>query len=182
MRCRIAGGFTLVEVLVAAFVLAVGVMGAIAAQTVALRTRAQSALMSHGVQLATAFADRMRANSEQMRAPDAANPYLQLRYDARDGAPVAPPAACQSGAACDSEQLAGHDIHELQRELHSGFPAGRAVVCRDAVVWDAAAARLAWECTGGAGHPAVIKLGWRMAGEEGAAAPRVAIVVAGVAP
>ena len=69
MRSRLVGGFTLIEVLVAVFVLAVGVMGAVAAQTVALRTRQESALMSHGVQLATSFADRMRANTAQMRLP-----------------------------------------------------------------------------------------------------------------
>ena len=79
MRSRLVGGFTLIEVLVAVFVLAVGVLGAVAAQTVALRTRQESALMSRGVQLATSFADRMRANTAQMRLPDGANPYLQLQ-------------------------------------------------------------------------------------------------------
>lgn len=180
MRSRVAGGFTLIEVLVAAFVLAVGVMGALAAQTVALRTRAQSALMSHGVQLATSFADRMRANTAQMRAPDNANPYLNVRYDsAFDGVPAQPRRMCRFGAACDSAQLASFDVHEMQREMHASFPRGRVLVCRDAVVWDAARGSLSWDCSGGPADPPVIKLGWHHAGDtdNAGAAPMVALAV-----
>ncbi|MGZ8318227.1 MAG: type IV pilus modification protein PilV, partial [Telluria sp.] len=140
----------------------------------------QSALMSHGVQLATSFADRMRANSVQMRAPDSANPYLHVRYDsAADGAPALAQ-TCRQGSSCDSGQLARFDIHELERELHTAFPGGRTVVCRDALVWDAAQGRLSWDCTGGAADPVVIKLGWRSPdSDEGAGGPMVAISVSG---
>jgi type IV pilus modification protein PilV len=82
VRLRFAGGFTLLEVLVAVFVLAIGILGAAATQLAALRTRHQSSLMSNGVRLASALADSMRANRAPMRAGDAGNPYLQLDYDA----------------------------------------------------------------------------------------------------
>ena len=183
MRSRLVGGFTLIEVLVAAFVLAVGVMGAVAAQTVALRTRQDSALMSHGVQLATSFADRMRANTAQMRVPDSGNPYLLLRYEAaRDGPPSAPAARCHAGGSCDSAAMARFDIYELQQQLHAAFPSARVAVCRDAVVWDKEANRLSWECTGASSDPVVLKLGWRvrpLRGEAPESAPRVAIIVTG---
>ncbi|WP_370659730.1 type IV pilus modification protein PilV [Massilia polaris] len=184
MRLRSVSGFTLIEVLVAAFVLAVGVMGALAAQTVALRTRQESALMSRGVQLASAFADRMRANTAQMRVPDDANPYLQIRYTAAsDGAPGPPAQPCHSGAACDSAAMASFDIYELQRELHSSFPAARVSVCRDAVMWSQADGSLSWDCSGAASDPVVIKLGWRLRpsrdGVTATIAPIVAIVVSG---
>jgi type IV pilus assembly protein PilV len=177
VRSRLVGGFTLIEVLVAVFVLAVGVLGAVAAQTVALRTRHESALMSRGVQLATSFADRMRANTAQMRMPDGANPYLQLRYAAAtDGSPEAS-SHCQAGSPCASEAMAGFDIYELQQELHASFPAGRVTVCRDAVMWNEGAGSLSWDCTGGATDPIVIKLGWRV--QSAGAPPLVAIVVPG---
>ncbi|HEY0490384.1 MAG TPA: type IV pilus modification protein PilV [Telluria sp.] len=183
MRSRLVGGFTLIEVLVAVFVLAVGVMGAVAAQTVALRTRQESALMSHGVQLATSFADRMRANTPQMRLPDSGNPYLLLRYDAAsDGPPGAPPVRCHAGAGCDSAAMASFDIHELRQELHAAFPSARVALCRDAVVWDEAADRLSWECTGASSDPVVLKLGWRSrpsSGDASESAPMVAIIVTG---
>ena len=184
MHSRFDSGFTLIEVLVAVFVLAVGVMGAVAAQTVALRTRHESALMSHGVQLATAFADRMRANAAQMRLPDDANPYLRVDYDeSSDGAPDAPAQPCHDGSPCDSAEMAAFDIDELQHELHASFPAPRFMVCRDAVMWSGDDDSLTWDCTGGAADPVVIKLGWRLRpssdGTEAAHVPIVAILVSG---
>ena len=184
MHSRFDSGFTLIEVLVAVFVLAVGVMGAVAAQTVALRTRHESALMSHGVQLATSFADRMRANTAQMRMPDDANPYLRIDYNgASGGVPGAPAQACHEGTPCDSGSMASFDIYELQHELHAAFPAPRVVVCRDAAIWSEEDDALAWDCTGGDTDPVVIKLGWRPrpTSNGGAAAhvPIVAILVSG---
>jgi type IV pilus assembly protein PilV len=181
VRSNPVGGFTLIEVLVAVFVLAVGILGAVAAQTAALRTRQGSALMSSGVQLASSLAERMRANADQMRAPDASNPYLQLRYDAAAGAPAAPPAACQAGAPCASAELAAFDLADVQQALYGAFPGGRGAVCRDAAIWDAARGALSWECAGGAGAPIVIKLGWRVPGVA-EAAPLVAIALAGETP
>ena len=116
MRRHSVGGFTLVEVLVAVFLLAVGIVGAAATQTLALRTRHQSGLLSDGVQLASTLAGRMRANPAQMALPDAANPYLQLDYDARvDGAPPAPAALCFGSVQCDATQMAAFDLHETVR-------------------------------------------------------------------
>ncbi len=171
-------GFTLIEVLVAVFVLAIGVLGTVAAQTAALRTRQGSALLSNGVQLASSLADRMRANSVQMNAPDAANPYLRLRYDAAEGEPAPAPLACHQGAACSSAELAAFDLAEVRQALHAGFPGGRISVCRDGGRWDARSGALSWTCAGGRGDPVVIKLGWRR-GDAPATAPLVAVMLPG---
>ncbi|HEU4375639.1 MAG TPA: type IV pilus modification protein PilV [Telluria sp.] len=171
---RFAGGFTLLEVLVAVFVLAVGALGAAATQLTALRTRHQSSLMSSGVQLAGSLADSMRANLETMRAADSANPYLQLNYDAGAAAPQPPATSCFAGAGCSAAQLADADLYQLKRALHDGFPGGRVLVCRDSQPRDGA---LSWACAGAASAAIVIKLGWR----EGAGdvAPSVAIALPG---
>lgn len=188
---RPAGGFTLIEVLVAVFVLAVGVIGAAGTHMMALRTRHQSGLMSGAVQLAGALAEHMRANVAQMRADDASNAYLQLRYDAaREGAPGAPPSLCYTGANCSSAQLAAFDLHELKQAVHARFPGGRVVVCRDARAWDAGRRALSWHCGGAGNAPIVIKLGWRGKNPDGSDAldgagqfaPSVAIMVPGEAP
>ncbi|MES2150304.1 MAG: type IV pilus modification protein PilV [Pseudomonadota bacterium] len=190
MRVR-NGGFTLPEVVIAVLVLAIGIIGAAGAQLTALRTRQQSRLTSDAVQLAAGLADRMRANRAQMRSPDAANPYLQLRYDsAQDGAPQPGARLCYAGAGCDSAQLAQFDSFELKQALHAGFPAARALVCRDTELRSADDAALNWSCSGGAGAPLVIKIGWRARLPGGAAAsddgapfpPLVAMVVDGAAP
>ena len=157
-------GFTLAEVLVALFVLAVGIVGAGATQLTAERTRRQSALMSEAAQLAASLASRMRINAAVAALPDAANPYLALRYDAADGPPAAP-ALCFGGAACTPAQLAQFDLHEIRQAMYAQFPHGRIEVCRDASPWGSAARRLRWRCDDDAGALPVVKLGWEGTGD-----------------
>jgi type IV pilus assembly protein PilV len=177
VRWRSLGGFTLVEVLVALFVLAVGIVGASATQLAAQRTRHHAALMSEGVRLAAGLADRMRANPVAMATADSINPYLQLRFDAATDHLPAPAVACYGAADCSPPQMAEFDLYETAEALRSGFPSGRIVVCRDAALWDAAANALAWGCAYSAGAPIVVKLGWRGNQAQASAAPSVAMVV-----
>jgi type IV pilus assembly protein PilV len=173
LRNGVAGGFTLVEVLVAVLLLAVGLLGALGTQVAALRTRQESQLMSRGVHLASDLAERMRANAAQMRLADASNPYLQFRYVAGAEAPPAP-TACYGAGRCDSAQLARFDLADTAAALHAGFPGGRIAVCRDAAIWDDGGRALTWDCASVAGAPVVIKLGWhtrRAPGASASAAP-----------
>lgn len=173
-------GYSIIEVLVALLVLALGVIGGAAMQLAALRTRHQSVLLSHAVQLASSLADKMRANAGQMQLPDAANPYLNQHYDAAlDGAPPAPPQQCLGGALCDSAQLAQFDLYEVKQRLHGVLPGGRLVICRDTNAWDAARHGASWTCSGDAHAPVAIKLGWRGKNPDGA--PALEGGVAGVA-
>ena len=156
-------GFTLVEVLVALFVLAVGIVGAGAVQLTAERTRLQASLRSEAAQLAASLAARMRVNPAIARAPDAGNPYLSFSHDATGSLPASP-AQCFA-AACDPAALAQFDLHELRQALHTRFPGGRIAVCRYGAPWDAAMQRYRWECDGDAAALPVVKLGWQGAGD-----------------
>ncbi len=157
-------GFTLVEVLVAMFVLAVGIVGAGATQLSAERTRQQSALMSDAAQLAASLAARMQVNPAVSTLPDDDNPYLAFSYDAADGAPVAG-AGCYGASSCTPAQLAEFDLHELRQALHTQFPQGRIEVCRDGSPWDSAYGRYRWSCDGNASALPVVKLGWQGTGD-----------------
>jgi type IV pilus assembly protein PilV len=149
-----AAGFTLLEVLIAMLVLAVGLIGGTAMQLHAMRTRHESALLSAAVQIAADMADRMRANAAQAPAV-----YLGVDYDAHaNPVPVPPESFCRL-APCDPAQIARLDVHDLARQVRAALPAGRARVCRDAQLY--ANGRLRWDCTGGAHDPVVIKIGWR---------------------
>jgi type IV pilus assembly protein PilV len=174
VRCH---GFTLVEVLVAMFVLAIGAAGAAATQISAARLRQQAALESEAVQLAASLGARMRINAVQMALPDAANPYLNFDYDAAAGEPGAPPLHCFGTADCDPAAMAAFDLHEAAGIVYGAFPGGRISVCRDA------GTAPDWSCTGGSGAPIVVKLGWRMPARAGESAteaqPFVTLVVAG---
>ncbi|WP_137173570.1 type IV pilus modification protein PilV [Massilia sp. HP4] len=159
-RPGIPGGFTMIEVLVALFVLAVGVVGAGAAQLAAQRTRQQAALSSEAALLAASLAARMQANANVAGLPDGANPYLSLDYDALADGPPAAGSPCFGSGACDPSALAAFDLHETRLAVHRGFPAGRIAVCRDGAPWDESLSRYRWECGGEAGAPVAIKVGW----------------------
>jgi type IV pilus assembly protein PilV len=174
------GGFTLVEVLVALFVAALGVAGACALQTLALRSQQEAAHLADGVRLVAALAERMRANPAAMALPDGdnpgGNPYSQFDYDAGAGAP--PEAApCFGLADCDAARLAAFDLAETAQALAERFPGGRIRVCRDA------GETSTWECAAGPGALLVAKLGWRdsTAGRSGGG-PRLQLALPGGAP
>lgn len=151
-------GFTLVEVLVALFVVALGVAGAAAVQTVAVRMADEAARLSDGLRLATSLAQRMHANPAAMALPDAANPYLQFDIDA--GAAMPAPPSCYAGTDCDPLQMASFDLGETAALLASRFPAAHMRICRDDQQPDADGL-LAWACSGDPDAPVAIKLGWR---------------------
>ena len=163
MRTRIklwsVGGFTLLEVLIAVFVLAVGIVGGVSMQLAAMRARHQGSLLAQASMLATGVAERLRANPSQLQLPDGANPYLTLDYDALDQPPPAPPAVLCHADACDPAQLAWFDLYDIKTALRAHLPSGRVVICRDAGLWSGGT--LLWPCSGGAAAPLVIKVGWR---------------------
>ncbi|AWL03854.1 type IV pilus modification protein PilV [Massilia oculi] len=154
------GGFTMIEVLVAMFVLAVGVVGASAAQLAAQRTRQHAALTSEAALLALSLTARMQANAQVASLPDGANPYLPLDYKALDASPPAGGAACFGAGSCDPLALGAFDLRETRLALHRGFPSGRIAVCRDGAPWDADHGRYRWACSGDATAPVAIKIGW----------------------
>lgn len=163
------GGFTLIEVLISVFVLALGVIGAAGMQLVAMRTGQQSSLQTVAVQLATEMADNMRQNATEMNKPDSDNPYL-FEYNSSAADPDSAGKFCYGNTACNSAELANFDISEWQARLKAGLPGGRAVICRDETPWDASGGKLAWGCASTIASvnsvPYVVKVGWRGKGEN----------------
>lgn len=173
---RGTAGFTLIEVLVALLVLAVGALGAGAMLLQARRAAQQSSRLSAAVQLAARAAESMRANRVASAVADSANPYLQLDYDAlADGPPAGADADDCSAAACDSAALAAADLAGLRQNLYTHYSLGRIKICRDSAWWNAASATMRWECNGAAAAPVVVKIGWRLrhasGGEAAGGAP-----------
>jgi type IV pilus assembly protein PilV len=147
-----------VEVLVALFVVVLGVAGAAAVQTHAVRAAGEAARMSDGTQLAASLAQRMRANPAAMALPDGANPYLS--FDLEPGAALPAAVSCYGGADCTPAQMAALDLSETASALAGRFPGARMRVCRDDQEPDASGL-LFWPCRDEPGAPVVIKLSWR---------------------
>ncbi|CAN5394591.1 type IV pilus modification protein PilV [soil metagenome] len=169
MSKSLQAGFSLIEVLISVFVLALGVIGAAGMQLTALRTTQQSGFQTSAVELAAEMADKMRANASQMKLPN--NLFLQVNYQSAESAePAAPGVLCYSAASnCNAEQLAAFEIYEWKKRIKSSLPRGRALICRDARPWDDSARAFTWACSGGANEnaPLVIKLGWQEKNPDG---------------
>lgn len=127
-RGTAARGFTLIEVLVALFVLALGLLGMALLQTAGLRFNTNSYARTQATYFAYDIIDRMRANTEA---------FTDGAYDI-DGTTDAEGAistygGCKNGGTCDcaanactNAQLAQYDLgqwYELQDRLLPGAKA-----------------------------------------------------------
>lgn len=110
---RRAGGFTMVEALVALVVLAIGLLGIAALYLDSLRAGRTAIYRTQAVNLASDIADRIRAN----RAAGVA-------YVVDFGA-VAQPTACNSeAAACTPAQVAADDVFLWKQRILGTVDAG----------------------------------------------------------
>lgn len=87
-------------------------------------------------------------------------------FDTATAAPVV--ASCLGpGIACSRAAWLAFEAQDWRRRVLAAMPAGRAVVCRDAMPWSGG---YRWECLAAAGAPYVVKLGW-----DADRAPRVVV-------
>ncbi len=119
MRYQRNRGFTMVEVLVALVVLAVGLLGVATMQSVAIQQSKNANLRSMAIYLASDMADRMRANQAGWQAGN---------YNSEAGG--AQKTACVSAAGCNSADMAAHDKWEWQEMIKSTLPDGKGTIQR----------------------------------------------------
>ena len=116
-------GFSLVEVLVAMFVVAMGILALAGLLQAATRYSKMSELRSTATLLANDIADRMRANPVGAQLGDTG-------YDLTDRTfpTPAPPAhaACASESPCDPSGLARADLADWTARLRATLPQGSA--------------------------------------------------------
>jgi len=100
-----AAGFTLIEVLIAVFVLAIGILGIAGLQIFAKQNSYDAIQRTTASHLATSIAERIRMN------PQAAGDYVSSTEPV--AATTTAPSTCNSNASpCTPEELAVHDLQE----------------------------------------------------------------------
>lgn len=119
LTIRPQSGFTLVEVLVSALVIAIGLVGVAALQALALKNNQSTFMRSQATALAYDLADRMRAN---VSGADAG---------AYDPAAAAIDTSCNTNSGCAPDVLAEHDLAEWNASIAANLPAGQGYVCID---------------------------------------------------
>jgi type IV pilus assembly protein PilV len=157
-RTHQLAGFTLIEVLVAVLVLAIGLLGLAALQVTGLRNNHSAYLRSQATTLALDMADRMRANKIAVDNPSVAADDNQ--YALVTGAEIGtdPGYDCASTfpgsqTTCTSSQMAQIDIYQWLMLLQKALPSGTGTVtCNDRLATDGDT------CTTGSVH--VIAITW----------------------
>ncbi len=142
-------GFTLIEILVAVLILAVGLLGFAALQITAVSAGQESYFRSQALIVAESLADRIRANRDYVHWDSRADLTTggvadQNLYGTTTGTQYAcatPPALFCSddggtnGVACSEQQMAAFDVYQIcqdAQELLQGNPGGRVTVtCND---------------------------------------------------
>ena len=114
-RRRYAGGFTLLEVLVALVVLSIGLLGLSGLQTTGLRNNYSAYLRSQATLVTTDIIDRMRANRDAAKGGD---------YDINYGAT---PTSVTCTGTCSKTQVAQMDV-ELWHAYVNRLPGGEGEV------------------------------------------------------
>lgn len=123
-------GFTLLEVLVAMIVLAVGLLGLASLQATSLRVNNSAYLRSQATNIAYDIADRMRANRQAA---------LGGAYDSQ--AIAGSPPACAS-VALTGTTIAARDIQSWRTAMACNLPQGTGSIARNAntftvvIQWD----------------------------------------------
>lgn len=114
-RPRVPQGFTLIEVMVTVFVVAVGLLGVAGLQAYAKKSNFDAVQRTQAAALAQDLIERMRANPAQGAA------YLSTGISL-DAAPAAPGTACTTSGssgtpACTPAQVVAFDRYEWSRAL-----------------------------------------------------------------
>ncbi len=148
-RRRISGsrGFTLLEVLIATLVLAVGLLGIAGLQVTGQRSNASSLMRTQATLFATDIAERMRANNLGFRAGD----YNLAAATAHAG--------CTSIAGCTAAEMAENDMSAWSANINNTLPAGVGIVCIDSTPVDGASSTV--HACDGNGTDYVIKIWWQ---------------------
>jgi type IV pilus assembly protein PilV len=166
VAARLAGGFTLVEVLVSIVILTFGLLGAVGLILNSLRASNESGNYVTASNLAREYIDKMRAN-RQISQNQVGNPYL---FDSSSNAPSLSGLDCVN-ANCIANQLAQWDAAEWWSRVSKGsvvdstststigLPSPRVVVCFDATPVNAGG-QFQWGCNADLKAPAVVKIGW----------------------
>jgi type IV pilus assembly protein PilV len=117
-------GLTLIEVLIAMLILAVGLLGMASLQVRAVQDTSNSSFRSVAIYYANDMADRIRSNP----AGEAGNLYTSVNGGSEQ-------TACLTTTGCNSSAMATHDKWEWQRNIAAALPAGTGALSRSGEVY-----------------------------------------------
>ena len=161
MPTRVMRGFSLIEILVALTILAIGLLGTLAMQLATLRASRASVHESTALQLASEIAEQLQNHA---RNAESIAQYLQVDLDTSTASVnrTVTPSCFGIEAHCSASELVSFDIQQWRSVIGSRLPGGRLRICRDASPWQKSTQLVRWACDDNAvsTDSVWIKLGW----------------------
>ena len=117
-------GFTLLEVLIATLVLAVGLLGLAGLQVTSIRNNLSAYNRSQATHLVYDMADRMRANKNESTDPATGNVIAAGTYLTIAPADAVAQASCTTVTGCTGAQMAQNDLFQWNAALTGALPTG----------------------------------------------------------
>jgi len=121
-------GFTLIEVLIAALVLAVGLLGLAGLQAASIKNNLSAYKRSQATQLAYDMADRIRANRNESINLTTGNVITASTYLTMAPASASAQANCTTVTGCSSAQMAQNDLFQWNAALTTALPGGTGTI------------------------------------------------------
>lgn len=184
-RTRALRGFSLLEVLVAIFVLSFGMLGMVGMQSFSLQANRQARLASTAAGLAREMAEMMRGNKNQAILTSS-NPYSGTFTST-----LTPTTAeyCMSvtnvssgGCGTDATKIANAEMTEWLSRVDSELPGAKVQICFDAAPYDSSGLPQ-WSCdTSGTDRIMYIKMAWTQTSTDRSATGAAALVQASTRP
>lgn len=156
----------LVEVLVTVIIFAVGLLGVIGLQALALSSSHLSHLRTEATVLASDMAERMRANLVAVNGPG--GPIYDGAEPSTNGCrPIYAASVNGTPASCTPAELAADDLADWLDQVQQSLPAGVGFVCVDSTPDDGLPGA---EACDGVGNALAIKVWWTERATQTAAA------------
>jgi type IV pilus assembly protein PilV len=122
-------GLTLIEVLVAILVMAIGLVGMAALQASTLKYQQGTVQRAKLAGLVSDFAERVRSNPTQAPGMVVSSPYLLSQtWETASGKTSFPVTGCADADACTPADYAARDLAEWQQKVRDALPRGSAAV------------------------------------------------------
>jgi len=113
MNIREQAGSSMIEAMVALFVLAIGLLGMLAMQTKSMQYNKSAFTYTQAVYLANDMAERIRANRDQAAT-----------YTTQAIPNTEPTPKCNAGTGCSAAQLVDWDLFQVSNNSGKRLPAG----------------------------------------------------------
>jgi type IV pilus assembly protein PilV len=153
--CARQRGFSMVEALVTILIFAIGLLGVIGLQTLALSSTSISNQRNDATELALDMADRMRGNLGAVKS--GVGTGYDVAVPASNACRAVYADATATPAVCSSDQLAADDLYDWHAQIAQTLPSGDGTVCIDSTPDDGVPGAPACD---GAGSTYAVKVWW----------------------